>query len=132
MNISATQSLSGQSHHADSKYQYCTNFIVTGSGLAPREFVGRLEELGDSVLVVGDEKTLKVHVHTDDPESAMSIFEDSGDVTNLDVADMRKQVAEREARMAGYRTSVVAVGSGDGLEGLFRGKGGPVGPAGRR
>ena len=32
-----------------------------------REFLPRLEALGDSVLVVGDEVTLKVHVHTDDP-----------------------------------------------------------------
>ena len=27
-----------------------------------------LEQLGDSVLVVGDQTTLKIHVHTDDPE----------------------------------------------------------------
>ena len=62
-------------HHEDSRYRYCTNFIVTGSGLASRSFVPRLEELGDSVLVVGDEATLKVHVHTDEPESAMGLFE---------------------------------------------------------
>jgi dihydroxyacetone kinase-like predicted kinase len=82
------------------------------------------------VLVVGDEATLKVHVHTDDPESAMEIFAGTGEVTNLDVADMRKQVAEREARMAGYRTGVVAVGSGDGIEGLFAEMGAQVVPGG--
>ena len=37
------------------------------AALASREFLPRLEGLGDSVLVVGDEATLKVHVHTDDP-----------------------------------------------------------------
>src|SRR3954447_5602091 len=42
-------------HHYDSRFQYCTNFIVTGSGLEARSFVPRLEEIGDSVLVVGDE-----------------------------------------------------------------------------
>ena len=35
----------------------------------PARFVPRLEELGDSVLVVGDERTLRVHVHTDDPDA---------------------------------------------------------------
>ena len=57
-------------HHEDSRFRYCTNFIVSGSGLEQREFLPRLEGLGDSVLVVGDEMTLKVHVHTDDPEAA--------------------------------------------------------------
>ena len=121
---------SSQPHHEDSRYQYCTNFIVSGSGLVARDFVNGLEELGDSVLVVGDEATLKVHVHTDDPESAMALFEDVGAVTNLDVADMRKQVAEREARMANHRTGLVAVGSGDGLEKLFAEMGAQVVPGG--
>src|SRR4051795_1665638 len=56
-----------QPHHFDSRFRYCTNFIVTGTGLDTRSFVPRLEEIGDSVLVVGDEATLKVHVHTDEP-----------------------------------------------------------------
>src|SRR5215211_4000234 len=38
-------------HHEDSRYRYCTNFIVTGSGLDSRSFAPMLEELGDSVLV---------------------------------------------------------------------------------
>ena len=67
-------------HHFDSRFRYCTNFIVTGSGLDARSFVPRLEEVGDSVLVVGDEATLKVHVHTDEPEVAVAVFEEAGDV----------------------------------------------------
>jgi len=34
-------------HHEDSRFRYCTNFIVTGSELVGREFVPQLEELGD-------------------------------------------------------------------------------------
>ncbi|HNA23492.1 MAG TPA: DAK2 domain-containing protein [Solirubrobacterales bacterium] len=117
--------------HEDSRFQYCTNFIVSGSGLNSRQFIGRLEEIGDSVLVVGDESTLKVHVHTDDPEAAMEVFVEAGAVTNLDVADMRKQIAEREARInADHRTGVVVVGSGDGLESLFTEMGATVVPGG--
>src|SRR3954470_14670370 len=70
-------------HHFDSRFRYCTNFIVTGSGLEARSFVPRLEEIGDSVLVVGDEATLKVHVHTDEPEVAVAVFEEGGDVQRL-------------------------------------------------
>ena len=85
-------------HHHDSRFRYCTNFIVAGTGLEARAFMSGLEDLGDSVLVVGDEVTLKVHVHTDDPEAAVALFEAPGrQVTNLDVADMREQMAARDA-----------------------------------
>jgi uncharacterized protein len=106
-------------HHEDSRYRYCTNFIVSGAGLTSRDFLPRLEGLGDSVLVVGDEATLKVHVHTDEPEAAVALFEDAGEVTNLDVADMREQIAERRARLRGGRTGALAVAAGNGLERLF-------------
>ena len=59
-------------HHEDSRFRYCTNFIVSGRASTAREFLPRLEALGDSVLVVGDEATLKVHVHTDEPEAAVA------------------------------------------------------------
>ncbi len=110
-------------HHSGSKYRYCTNFIVTGSGLSGREFIPGLEELGDSVLVVGDASTLKVHVHTDDPESAMEVFADAGSVGKLDVADMHRQVAERNARLGPSATGLVSVASGAGLEELMAGMG---------
>jgi DAK2 domain fusion protein YloV len=114
-------------HHEDSRYRYCTNFIVSGTGLNDRAVLPRLEALGDSVLVVGDEATLKVHVHTDTPEAAMSLFEGLGEVAKVDIADMRQQVAERDARLAAGRngvvaagrTGVIAVAAGEGMARLF-------------
>ncbi|HET7177436.1 MAG TPA: DAK2 domain-containing protein [Solirubrobacterales bacterium] len=117
-------------HHEDSRFRYCTNFIVSGAGLVAREFLPRLEGLGDSVLVVGDEVTLKVHVHTDDPEAAVALFEGAGRVTNLDVADMREQIAERRARLETGRTGALAVAAGEGLEKLFDELGAHVVPGG--
>ncbi len=105
-------------HHADSRYRWCTNFIVTGSGLDGDSFVPHLEELGDSVLVVGDSETLKVHVHTDEAEAAKAIFAGAGTIEREDIADMHEQVAERRLRLAG-RCGVVAVASGEGLRALF-------------
>jgi len=85
--------------HSSLTYRFCTNFAVTGSALRPASFTERLEALGDSVLVVGDETTLKVHLHTDDPALATAVFADVGEVSRLDVADMRAQVDERDARI---------------------------------
>ncbi|HUB36873.1 MAG TPA: hypothetical protein VL972_08610, partial [Solirubrobacteraceae bacterium] len=97
--------------HSSSTYRYCTNFAVTGSELSPQAFVAALEEIGDSVLVVGDASTLKVHVHTDDPERATAVFARAGEVSRLDIADMRTQVAERQERLQAP-SGGVAVGGG--------------------
>src|SRR5581483_6776109 len=43
--------------HASTTYRYCSNFAVSGSELEPRSFIAALEQLGDSVLVVGDQTT---------------------------------------------------------------------------
>jgi uncharacterized protein len=105
--------------HESSSFRYCTNFAVTGEHLEGASFVPRLEEMGDSVLVVGDERTLRVHVHTDEPDRAVELFRTTGEVSRLDVADMREQVAGRTARLAECTCSVVAVASGEGLRRLY-------------
>jgi uncharacterized protein len=118
--------------HQSSTYRYCTNFAVTGVDLDDARYVGALEELGDSVLVVGDRTTLKVHVHTDYPETAIAVFAGAGEVSRLDVADMRTQVAQREARLAtnghsvAARTGALAVVSGTGMARLYESLGAHV------
>jgi DAK2 domain fusion protein YloV len=112
--------------HESSRFRYCTNFAVTGSDLDAQAFVSPLEELGDSVMVVGDERTLRVHVHTDQPARATALFEAVGDVSRFDVADMREQVAERAERLEGERAASaeavctpVVVATGGGLTRMF-------------
>jgi uncharacterized protein len=107
------------------RYRYCTNFVVMGKELDRGAFVARLEELGDSVLVVGDERTLRVHVHTDEPERASALFEGVGTMERLDVADMREQTEQRSARLATepVRCGVVAVAAGEGMRRLYENEG---------
>ena len=52
------------------------------------------------MLVVGDSHTLKVHLHTDEPERVTALFAEIGELSHLDVADMTEQVAERSERLA--------------------------------
>jgi len=86
--------------HTSITYRYCTNFAVTGASLDSRRFVAPLEAIGDSVLVVGDATTLRVHVHTDDPDAATAVFGDAGTISRFDVADMAEQVEQRSERLA--------------------------------
>jgi dihydroxyacetone kinase-like predicted kinase len=77
-------------------------------------------------------------VHTDEPDTAVAIFETAGDtpeVSRLDVADMREQVAERSARLGGggddhavaiSSCGAVVVATGEGLVEMYRGLGAHV------
>jgi uncharacterized protein len=114
--------------HESSTYRYCTNFAVTGSDLDPTPWREPLERLGDSVLVVGDRSTLKIHLHTDEPERATALFAAAGEVSRLDVADMTEQVAARTGRLTASLDGcgVLAVVSGRGMQGLFEGLGAAV------
>jgi fatty acid kinase len=112
--------------HESSSYRYCTNFAVTGDFLEAGRFTTQLEEMGDSVLVVGDDRTLRVHVHTDEPDRAVALFDGVGEVSRFDVADMHEQVADRSARLGGdgaepahSTCAVVAVASGPGVKRLY-------------
>jgi DAK2 domain fusion protein YloV len=118
-----------QPHHSSATFRYCTNFAVTGRDLDASRFRRALERLGDSVLVVGDRLTLKVHLHTDDPAAAAALFDGHGTVSHLDVADMREQESERLARltrredMPRRACGALAVVSGPGMRELFAGLG---------
>lgn len=109
--------------HASTTFRYCTNFAVSGAGLQQRRFIMALERIGDSVLVVGDASTLKVHVHTDDPDAATALFADVGIVSHLDVADMNEQVQQRDERLAAALPTptcgALAVVNGAGMRVLF-------------
>lgn len=124
--------------HASTTHRYCTNFAVTGRALDQRAAIVALERIGDSVLVVGDPATLKVHVHTDDPDAATGFFADAGHtVSHIDIADMHAQVAQRDARLnagagaggplatgpAATVGGAVAVVNGAGIAALFEGLG---------
>jgi hypothetical protein len=111
--------------HNSSTFRYCTNFAVTGHDLDPGAWIAPLEAIGDSVLVVGDAATLKIHVHTDEPAAATALFAAAGAVSHLDVADMHAQVQARSERLsdrgdvAQARCGALAVVSGAGMRELY-------------
>jgi len=111
--------------HSSSTFRYCTNFAVTGHDLDPGAWITPLEAIGDSVLVVGDAATLKIHVHTDEPAAATALFSAAGAVSHLDVADMHAQVQARSERLGDRgavqqpRCGALAVVSGAGMRELY-------------
>jgi DAK2 domain fusion protein YloV len=85
--------------HPPSRYRYCTSFLVEGAEIDGDALEAGLLAVGDSVLVMGDLQQVKVHVHTDAPERAAGIAREWGHVGAMSIDDMRRQEAERAARL---------------------------------
>jgi uncharacterized protein len=117
-------------HQEVSRYRYCTVFVVEGEALDAAALELELEQIGDSLLVVGDPSALKVHVHTDEPGAALNAGTAVGVVEGVEIANMHVQAAQREERLlegtpaafpalATLETGLVAVCPGQGNRRLF-------------
>jgi DAK2 domain fusion protein YloV len=112
-----------------SEFRYCTSFLLTGEDIPRERFEAFLLPLGDSALVVGDERTVKVHVHVNDPGVVLSEAVKYGALGDIEINDMHAQTRDRDERLAtapavpevGEGGSVVvAVVAGAGNHELFR------------
>jgi DAK2 domain fusion protein YloV len=113
-------------HQELSRYRYCTTFLIEGHDLDADGIETELEQLGDSLLVVGDREALKVHVHTDEPGRALAIGTAVGVIDGVEIANMHEQTVQREERLLeavpdapSTQSAVVAVAVGDGNRQLF-------------
>jgi DAK2 domain fusion protein YloV len=113
-------------HQELSRYRYCTTFLVEGDDLDADAIEHELEQLGDSLLVVGDREALKVHVHTDEPGRALNIGTANGVIDRVEIANMHEQTVQREERLLEAvpdsppaHSAVVAVVAGEGNRELF-------------
>jgi DAK2 domain fusion protein YloV len=116
-------------HAGESRFRYCTTFLVEGDDVDVVALERLLDDMGDSLLVVGERPTFKVHVHTDDPGAALSAAVAMGTVDRVEIANMQVQAAERSLRLIARTqepdpaTGLVAVVSGEGNAAEFRAAG---------
>jgi hypothetical protein len=119
--LAATQRL-----HRGEGVGYCTEFVVSGAGLDRDALRQAMMTMGESVLVVGGDETLRVHVHAADPQAVFARARALGAVSHEKADDMQAQIdvlangrhASVAAAVAGI--AVVAVAAGDGIEELLR------------
>jgi len=114
---------------AEMDWGYCTEFVLQGEGLDLDEIQERVVGWGDSVLVVGDDSTLKVHVHTFRPGEVIGFASSKGTLHNVKIDNMQDQHREYlvmgQDVAAGQETeelegiAIVAVVSGQGLHRVF-------------
>ena len=113
----------------DITFTYCTEFIISRANENdPDELRAFLNELGDSLVLVDDDEIIKVHVHTDNPGTALQEALKYGSFVTVKIENMRLQhtekvmtenekapkIAEPEKPLG-----VVSVCAGDGLADVF-------------
>jgi DAK2 domain fusion protein YloV len=105
-------------HHWN--FRYCTEFILKGSWISEDTIKNTLASMGDSILVVGDSRLARVHVHTGQPEEVLRFASTLGQVSSIKVDDMLVQHTTRFADLSDTKAnSVIAIALGDGLKELF-------------
>ncbi len=104
-------------------FGYCTEFLLMGEDLDPDAIRTRLQRKGQSLIVVGDEDTVRVHVHTLDPGNVIRYATSLGTMHQVSIRNMDEQhqdfLAMQRERMPSTDVATVAVVSGDGLAEVF-------------
>jgi DAK2 domain fusion protein YloV len=73
-------------------YGYEIQLIIRGQDLPLEETRHRIAEMGESVLVVGDESLIRVHVHTSRPDRVLAYALDIGQVEDVAIENLDEQV----------------------------------------
>mgnify|MGYP001582096075 CR=1 FL=1 len=124
-NISAANNL--EPH--DIKFGYCTEFIILGDSSKAEDFKREVEAQGDSMIVVGYEDVIKVHIHTNDPGNVLSKAVAIGELSKIKIDNMReehrsliidqekyKEETKEEQKKYGF----ISVSMGEGIEHIFK------------
>jgi DAK2 domain fusion protein YloV len=114
----------------DITYGYCTEFFIKGKQVALEKYRDQISMMGDSIVVAGDEKLLKVHIHTNNPGKILELAIAHGELSKIKIDNMREQhrellfkeeeykataekaVEETPKPMEKYGAVVVAMGDG--------------------
>lgn len=107
-------------HQVVGENRFCTEFVLVEATIGPHELRRLLEPRGESLLVIGEEPTLKVHVHTDDPEKIKELAARHGTVTRVKVDDMEQQHNVLVVDRSQQAYSVIAIAPGEGFERIVR------------
>src|SRR6266851_6312635 len=119
----------------ESTFGFCTEFLLRDADVPVAEVKTKMEQLGESVIAVGDPSLMRVHVHTLRPGQALEFAVDHGTLVRVKVENMQLQheafaAAQQSAATSGAAAvstiGVIAVAAGDGLQKVFRSLGARV------
>ncbi|MBN1298867.1 MAG: DAK2 domain-containing protein [Actinobacteria bacterium] len=118
---------------SDIKYIYCTELLIRGSNVNILRLREDIESFGDSALVVGNDRLVKVHVHTNQPQKVLNRALREGTLHEIQINNMvdqsmqaasveiKEEVSEQQKAYG-----VITIANGDGFEEIFRSLGADI------
>ncbi|MDO4711581.1 MAG: DAK2 domain-containing protein [Peptostreptococcaceae bacterium] len=104
------------------EFGYCTEFMVIDAGIEPSELRAKIESMGDSMVVVGDDNIIKTHIHTNDPGTVLAIAGKYGALDRIKIENMRLQqkalIQEKPKELNRY--GMISVVMGKGMESIMK------------
>ncbi|HEY8389594.1 MAG TPA: DAK2 domain-containing protein [Clostridia bacterium] len=110
----------------DIEFAYCTEFFIINIYKKTTEadidrFREKLMTIGDCVLVIGDLSLVKVHVHTNNPGTALQSALELGELDKIKIENMLEQNrAIKHAKEELKPMGMVSVCAGEGLTNIFK------------
>ncbi|MBL4930836.1 DAK2 domain-containing protein [Clostridium paridis] len=115
----------------DIKFGYCTEFIVLGDASKANILKEKISSLGDSMIVVGYEDVIKVHIHSNDPGAVLSHAVQFGELSKIKIDNMREEhrsllneSSEGEEEVASVAENkeygFISVAMGSGISDIFK------------
>jgi DAK2 domain fusion protein YloV len=102
-------------------FNYCTEVLIKGENLDTGDIKDHLNPLGDSMLVVGDEDLVKIHIHSNHPGKVLETCLQFGSLSDIKINNMLEEVHEQRHNWEEMKTQktkkigLVAVAVGDGI-----------------
>ncbi|NVN94842.1 MAG: DegV family EDD domain-containing protein [Bacteroidetes bacterium] len=74
--------------HEEVTYRYCTEALFSGENLNKELFIKQIEKLGDSIVIAGSSKKIRLHIHTDQAAEVFRIIAKDTTILSQKVDDM--------------------------------------------
>ncbi|MFA5525093.1 MAG: DAK2 domain-containing protein [Tissierellales bacterium] len=113
-------------------FGYCTEFIINKSKVNYDVFRDEIVNFGDSMLVVGSDDIIKVHIHTNEPGLVLQKAIMHGELIDIKIDNMRYQHRSNladgtatttiggSASKESKKYSFITVSMGEGLSNVFQ------------
>lgn len=114
---------------ADIEFKYCTEFIIMlpddkNTDKISEEIREYLSSIGNSLVVVGDDDIIKIHVHTNHPGLAFEKGCEYGSLTKMKIDNMEEEHKEtlklEEQPAINKQIGFIAISAGEGISNIFK------------
>ena len=102
------------------EYRFCTEAVVRRNNEQDTNLDEWLKSMGNSIALVNEDKLMKIHIHTNEPQAVFQRLEKLGELEHTKVDDMQEQTRLVSAEGSSSGTvAILAFVPGEGFERIY-------------